>query len=167
MLQYYNLFKAIYVESRPSWCAVFVTMTLLIGDRDSINVLLVDDDAQFVELVKVFLEREDRALSVTTAVSPLEGLALLEENGFDCVISDFQMPEMNGLEFLREVRRIHGVLPFIMFTSQSSEEIISEAISAGATEYLQKERITEQCATLTDFIRNAVRQHRSEGRIGR
>lgn len=128
------------------------------GGCDGISVLSVDDDAQFLALVKAFLERGDEAIAVTTASDANEGLALLETNRFDCVISDYEMPEINGLEFLRAVRRGYECLPFILLTGEGSEEIASRAISAGATRYLQKGRITGRCTVLSECVRSVVRE---------
>jgi PAS domain S-box len=71
------------------------------------------------------------------------------------------MPDQNGLEFLRTVRETHPELPFILFTGKGSEEIASEAISAGVTDYLQK-RGSEQYDRLATRIGHAVAQYRTE-----
>lgn len=126
------------------------------GQQEPIRVLSVDDDDLFVEVLGEFLEREDECLSVTTATSAHEGLTFLSEHEFDCVISDFEMPEMNGLEFLHAVRQRGDDLPFIMFTGRSDDELASRAISAGVTDYLQKEVGTDQYSVLAELVRDSV-----------
>jgi PAS domain S-box-containing protein len=123
---------------------------------DSIRVLHVDDEPSFAEMAGEFLEREDARLDVVTATSAAEGCALLDEQDIDCVVCDFDMPERNGIEFLEDVREEHPDLPFILFTGKGSEEVASEAISAGATDYLQKEGGTDQYTILANRVLNYV-----------
>jgi len=134
---------------------------------DTIDVLHVDDDAEFVDLTATFLEREHDGIAVQTATSPAEGLSVLGQADIDCVVSDYEMPRTNGIEFLETVRETYPSLPFILFTGRGSEEIASEAISAGVTDYLQKEGGTDQYAILANRIGNAVAQVRAEREVER
>jgi len=127
-----------------------------------IRVLHVDDEPGFAEMVADYLEREDRSFTVITTTDPSDGLDELFENGADCIVSDYNMPGMNGLELLKEVRKQHPNLPFILFTGKGSEEIASKAIAAGVTDYLQKESGTDQYTVLANRIENAVTQFRAE-----
>ncbi|WP_439028334.1 PAS domain S-box protein [Haloarchaeobius sp. DT45] len=127
-----------------------------------IRILHVDDDDQLVSLVATFLERTDDTLEVHSATSAREGLALLQTAEFECIVSDYQMPEMNGLEFLDAVRKATPDLPFILFTGKGSEEIASDAITAGVTDYLQKRGGPDQYTLLANRIENAVHQYRSQ-----
>jgi PAS domain S-box-containing protein len=128
----------------------------------SVRVLHVDDDPDFVDMAATFLEREDDDFAVETATCAEAALDRLGADRFDCIVSDHDMPERNGLEFLEAVRADHGDLPFILFTGKGSEELASEAISAGVSDYLQKGRGTEQYAILANRIRNLVDQRRAE-----
>jgi len=128
---------------------------------NSIRVLHVDDDPSFGELVGIYLSREDDRITVQTATSPGEGMDRLAAHDIDCVVSDYDMAEQNGIEFLESVRERYPDLPFILYTGKGSEEIASEAISMGVTEYLQKESGTSQYTVLANRISNAVEQHRS------
>jgi PAS domain S-box-containing protein len=132
---------------------------------DSIRVLHVDDDPEVAELTATFLEREDGGLHVETASGADEGLRRLRSGRFDCVVSDYDMPGRNGIELLRSVREVDGDLPFVLYTGKGSEEVASEAISAGVTDYLQKETGTGQYAVLANRIRNAVARHRSRAAL--
>ncbi|KPN29201.1 bacterioopsin transcriptional activator [Halolamina pelagica] len=128
---------------------------------DTIRVLHVDDDPDLGELVALSLEREDDRLSVATATSPDDAIDVLGAQDIDCVVSDYDMPETDGIEFLETVRADFPDLPFILYTGKGSEEVASEAISAGVTDYLQKEGGTSQYAVLANRITNAVEQYRS------
>ena len=127
-----------------------------------IRVLHVDDQRDITEITADFLERENDDLAVTTETNVQNGLDRLASESIDCVVSDYDMPRRNGLEFLEQVREEHGDLPFILFTGKGSEEIASEAISAGVTDYLQKESGTDQYTVLANRIENAVEHHRSQ-----
>ena len=128
----------------------------------SIHVLHVDDKPDFAELTAEFLKREDDSITVTTATSASEGLEHLSRGDFDCIVSDYDMPTQNGIEFLKSVRENSPDLPFVLFTGKGSEEIAGEAISAGVTDYLQKKRVTDQYTVLANRLRNAVERHRAE-----
>jgi len=122
----------------------------------TIRVLHVDDESDFTEMTATFLEREDERFSVETATSASEGLDYIAENQIDCIVSDYDMPSQDGIEFLKTVREEHLNLPFILFTGKGSEEVASTAISAGVTDYLQKESTTSQYTVLANRIRNVV-----------
>ncbi|QPV61496.1 PAS domain S-box protein [Halosimplex litoreum] len=128
----------------------------------TIRVLHVDDDPDLSALVASALEREDDRFDVTTATSPDEGLDVLADERVDCVVSDYDMPGTNGIEFLERVRADHPDLPFVLYTGKGSEEVASDAISAGVTDYLQKGTGTDQYALLANRIDNAVSAARSQ-----
>ncbi len=129
---------------------------------DTIRVLHVDDDPKFTELVASFLERHSDKFEVHTATSPETGTDLLTNNDIDCVVSDYEMPGTNGIEFLDLVQADRPEIPFILFTGKGSEEVASEAISAGVTDYLQKETGTEQYELLAKRITTAVSRRYAE-----
>ena len=132
------------------------------AEEDPIRVLHVDDDAELREVAALHLEREHQDLQVVTAGGAAQGMARLARGGIDCVVSDHDMPEKNGLEFLRDVRAEYPELPFVLFTGKGSEEIASDAISAGVTEYLQKGTGTDQYAVLANRIERAVAANRAK-----
>lgn len=102
-----------------------------------LSVLYVDDEPGLLDIGKIFLERGGN-LKVDTVLSPVQALSLLTESPYDCVISDYQMPEMDGLEFLKEVRKTWHTLPFILFTGKGREDVVIDALNSGADFYLQK-----------------------------
>jgi len=131
------------------------------SDSGSISILCVDDEPGLADLTATFLERFDGQFSTNTAESAQAGLEFLGANDVDCIVSDHDMPGMDGLEFLQAVRATHPDLPFILFTGRGSEEIASDAISAGVSDYMQKESGNHQYTVLGQRIRNVVNRHRS------
>jgi len=101
-----------------------------------ITVLYVDDEPELLELGKTFLERNG-TFTITIADSGESALTLLKNATFDAIVSDFQMPVMNGISLLREIRSTSDI-PFILFTGKGREEVVIDAINSGADFYLQK-----------------------------
>ena len=131
-----------------------------------IRVLHVDDDPELADLTTTFLRRENDRITVETAGDAEAALEQLDE-AVDCVVADYDMPGRSGIELLEAVRADHPDLPFILYTGKGSEEIASEAISAGVTDYLQKEGGTSQYAVLANRVVNAVEAVRSEQLLAR
>ncbi len=102
-----------------------------------IHVLYVDDEPDLLDLGKTFLEKAGD-LVVDTAPSAQQALTMLEYSPYDAIISDFQMPEMDGISFLKHVRAQPNEIPFILFTGKGREEIVIEALNNGADFYVQK-----------------------------
>lgn len=127
--------------------------------EETIRVLHVDDEPDFAEMAATFLEREDERFDIETATSANDGLTCLAEQEFDCVVSDYDMPGQDGIAFLKTVRETYPDLPFLLFTGKGSEDIASEAISAGVTDYLQKGG-TEKYTLLANRIDRAVTESR-------
>jgi len=131
-------------------------------ERSEVRILHVDDNPDILEVTKLFLERTDDDFTVVTKESAVEAINSLQDGGFDCIISDYDMPTTDGLELLEIVREQYPDLPFVLYTAQGSEEIASEAISAGVTEYMQKQTGNEQYEVLANRVRNAVDRYRSQ-----
>ena len=128
----------------------------------AIRILHVDDDAAYASLMADMLEREDERFTVETELSAAEGVDRLAKDDIDCVVSDYNMPSMDGIEFLEAVREEYPDLPFILCTGKGSEAVASEAISAGVTDYLQKAPGTERFELLANRIDDAVELTRAQ-----
>ena len=101
------------------------------------TVLYVDDEPGLLELGKAFLEMSG-SIAVETALSAEQGIRMLKNTSFDCVIADYQMPVMDGIKFLKFLRQEKNTIPFILFTGRGREEVVIEAVNSGVDYYLQK-----------------------------
>jgi PAS domain S-box-containing protein len=129
------------------------------------TVLHVDDERSFLDLTGAFVARFAPEVEYEPVTSPTAVLDRLAVGTVDCLVSDYEMPGLDGLELLTEVRSTHPSLPFLLFTGKGSEEIASEAITAGVTDYLQKSTDAGQFELLVHSLRNAIERHRSDIRI--
>jgi PAS domain S-box-containing protein len=128
---------------------------------ETARVLYVDEDLSFGEMISTVLEERTDSFEVDTVRDAETALETVRNESIDCVVSDYSMPEMDGLELLRSIRREYDELPFLLLTGQGSEDIASEAISAGVTDYIQKEQGSEHYSLLANRITNAVEQYRA------
>jgi PAS domain S-box-containing protein len=121
-----------------------------------LSVLLIDDEPALLEVLKLFSERS-REMSVHTTQSATEALKLLPEKKFDAIIVDYDMPELNGIEFLKILRSEGDTTPVIIFTGVGHERTAIEAINNGANFFLQKgEDPQAQFRELVTMVKTAV-----------
>lgn len=126
-----------------------------------ISVLYVDDEEGLLALGKIYLERIG-LFEIDPILSAPEALDKLSLKEYDAIISDYQMPGMNGLEFLQQVRKRFGSVPFILFTGRGREEIIIKAIENGVDFYIQKGGDPRsQFAELSHKLKIAVERRRA------
>jgi len=126
------------------------------------RILHVDEEVGFLKVAKQCLEMQG-PFQVDTAVSVGEALEKLKKGTYDAVVSDYQMPGKDGLEFLKELRQSGNTVPFVMFTGRSREEVAVKALNLGADQYLSKagEPETVYCE-LSYAIRRTVEKKRAE-----
>lgn len=106
-----------------------------------IAVLIVDDSSVMRKIVERALRQAGLNITkVVEAGSGREGLTALERERVDLIVSDINMPNMDGLEFLRQIQaqRLGGGAPVVMITTESGEEHVREALAAGAQGYIRK-----------------------------
>jgi len=130
-----------------------------------ISVLYVDDEPGLLEIGQLYLERKGE-FRVETAISAKDALEIIQRGKYDAIISDYQMPGMNGIDFLRQVRSSGNSIPFIIFTGRGREEVVIQALNEGADFYLQKGgELGSQFAELAHKVRQAVQQRQAEASI--
>jgi PAS domain S-box-containing protein len=134
------------------------------SEPSTIAVLYVTTDvAHAKEGERHFASHESIELLTRQRVE--DAISLVHEADVDCVISDHDLPDTDGIAFLQNVRAQYPDLPFFLFTSEGSEAVASRAISARVTEYLVKDSYQDQWARLADLIADAVRYYRKHTRI--
>jgi len=114
---------------------------------NEIRALIVDDSSVMRKIVERALRQAGLDLKVVhEAGSGTEGLELLKAKQVDLILSDINMPSMDGLEFLRQLRaqNLAPGVPVVMITTESSEEHVKQAILAGAQGYIRKPFTSEQ-----------------------
>lgn len=126
------------------------------------HILYVDDETDLLIITKLFLEKSGEFL-VETSTSATDVLSSGLLSSYDAIVSDYLMPEMNGIDLLKAVRREQAELPFILFTGRGREEIVIEAINNGADFYLQKGGDPKsQFAELAHKVKQAIMRRSAE-----
>jgi len=128
---------------------------------ERIDVLHVDDDPSVLDLAEAYFDRELESVSVTSVTDPDAALDRLAESSFDCLVSDYDMPAMDGLEFFERFREDYPHVPFVLYTGKGSEEIASRALNAGVTGYFQKGG-SEQLQRLANRVKQAAEEYRTQ-----
>lgn len=120
---------------------------------DRISIMIVDDSPEDCTLYRRLLAKDGRAqYKFLETGSGEEGLSMLKTENIDCVLLDYQMPDMDGLEFLTcltEAGLIQSA-PVIFLTGQGSESVAVQAMKSGASDYLVKNSIT------TDLLARSI-----------
>jgi PAS domain S-box-containing protein len=133
---------------------------------DPIQVLFVDDDTEWARLIADDIEAEADNVTCTIAGSATEAFDTFRaREDIDCILADYKMPGKDGLELLEEIRADHPRLPFILVTSQGSEEVAERATDVDVTDYLIKEFGGDQPSQFLNTIETAVNHYRLQQAI--
>jgi CheY-like chemotaxis protein len=128
------------------------------------TVLVVDDSAMDRRLVGGILEKNPD-WTVIYAVNGKEALAEIEMHIPDLVLTDMQMPEMNGLELVTAVKEEYPLIPVLLMTAQGSEEIAVQALKHGAASYVPKRRLAQDLREIVERVLGTADVDRSESRL--
>ncbi len=121
------------------------------------SVLLVDDEPDIIEILEMVLREEK--MDVYTSRSGREALEVLREKDVDVVVSDIRMPDITGVELLREARQVAPDAVFVMMTAFASTETAIEALQHGACDYLTKPFRMEE---LKSIVQQALQRRDSK-----
>ncbi len=126
------------------------------------EILHVDDEPVQREFSKYLLEMVDSDIRVKSVDSAEAALNIFED--FDCIVSDYMMPSMDGLEFANKIRETSDI-PFILYTGKGCEEVAEAAFSAGVDDYLRKDAGPSHYLVLANKIKKAVEKSHAERRL--
>jgi PAS domain S-box-containing protein len=134
--------------------------------RSIIQILLVDDEVDQIETTRMYLEDIDPRLKITGVATPEAVLDHLEKRVLDCIVLDYMMPGMNGVDLARKIRETSEV-PIIIYTGHGSEEVAEAAFQAGIDDYVRKESGPAHFKVLAKRIRTHIDHHHSRisGRV--
>ena len=143
-------------------------MTPHINSRQNerIRVLLVDDEMDRLTITKEFLLEDHPKFSIVSTDSASKALEVLRSEDFDCVVTDYQMPGMDGFELAARIRET-GDVPIIICTGRGSEEVAEKAFAVGVDDYIRKEPSAAHFQLLARRIRVAVEKRRAELEVRR
>lgn len=118
------------------------------------KILIVEDADSLRDVLKMVLEHEGHSVSAFATAE--EGLAAVKSGKeIDCLVSDFMLPGMNGIELLREFREITKKTPFILMTAYASVEVAVEALKDGANDFICKPfEPQEFCSTVSQIVKH-------------
>jgi len=128
----------------------------------NLSLLIVDDEPEVSDLIARGIRMESQRFKIITAESGQECLEYLNSNDVDCILSDYQMPEMTGMELLKAIRSQGNDVPFIFMTAQGSEEVASEAFKNGACDYFTKDVGFAHFARVINTVEQSVKKSRAE-----
>jgi len=127
-----------------------------------INLLIVDDDRFILRSVTRMLGRIEM-LKIFEADNRSSVFDIISNNEIDCILMDYYMADITGLELMRLLKKSDINIPVIMLTGQGDEELATAIMKAGAFDYISKKRLSEQdfAETLTKMVTNAI-SHKAE-----
>ena len=129
------------------------------------RVLYVDDEPGILELVRMYLESYGSMLVDTCPVAD-EAMELVRKTSYDTIVLDYYMPDVNGIEFLKEVRQSGLDCPIIIYTGRGREEVVIDALNNGADFYLQKSgEPGREFADLYSKVNLAIQKYYAEKRL--
>jgi CheY-like chemotaxis protein len=128
-------------------------------------VVLVVDDSPLDRTRTGGLLKKGDGLTPVYATNGREALAIIERDKPDIVLSDVQMPEMNGLELVETIRRRFAALPVILMTAHGNEETAIQALRKGATNYVAKRKLARELVTTVMSVLEIARADRGQQQI--
>ena len=128
-----------------------------------VRILLLEDNSADAELIRQFLAADHFVCEIIRVQTPAEFLAALENDAFDLVLGNYQVPSVDGISTLKLALSRRPDVPFIVFSSTLGEELAVEALKTGATDYVLKSRMSR----LVPSIRRALREAREQAELRR
>jgi PAS domain S-box-containing protein len=131
--------------------------------KGCLRILHVDDDPSVLEISKQILMEINGGFEIDCACCVDEALKKLVTSYYDVIISDYEMPQKDGLQFLKELREQKNTIPFILFTGKGREEVAIKALNLGADGYINKQGAPETVyGELAHGIKQSVARQKNE-----
>lgn len=130
----------------------------------NINILYVENNINIRKKVILNLEKENDKFKIDGVDSPNNGIHNLNKKTYDCILSGYNFPNTNGLEFLKEVKKQTDI-PFILFTKENNDEIIHDIISENVDDYVEKDLNKIQYKILSKRISTYVSNNRTKSKL--
>ena len=128
--------------------------------QEKINILIIDDDEVDMMALKRSIKTSGFNSKLFTATSKAEGLSAIKQHIFDCIFLDYNLPDCNGIDFLKEHIHELNSAPVIIVTSHGDEKLAVEAMRHGACDYIPKNLVTPE--GIAQSIRYALRINAAE-----
>ena len=133
----------------------------------SYTVLIVDDNEIDCLTYQRYLSQDNlMTYEYLQAETVEDGLKLLSNQKPDCILLDYNLPDADGLEFIREASETYDILPIVMLTGQGNEEVIIQALTSGAMDYISKSKVSKDnlCRTVNKVIEKGELLHQLKER---
>jgi PAS domain S-box-containing protein len=131
---------------------------------EQLKVLIVDDDVDLAKIIMWKLAKEAPEFNIDIVDGGMACLSYLDSNNTDCVLSDYQMPEMSGMDLLRAIRERGDDVPFIFLTGQGNEQVASDAFKAGADDYFTKDVGFAHFTRIVNSVKHAVNRKSAQAK---
>ncbi|MHB8173498.1 MAG: ATP-binding protein [Nitrospirota bacterium] len=129
---------------------------------EQLHLLIVDDDEEVSDFMKLRIGHDAKHFVIDCVYSAEDCLKFIQKNKVDCVLCDYQMPSMDGMEILLHAKEKGLDAPFIFVTGQGNEELAREAFKNGVFDYFTKEIGFAHFARIINSVEQAVQKKRAE-----
>ncbi len=147
---------------------VDVSQLALSDKKNTIKILHVDDDPSILEITKLMLMDSNDSFEIDNASCVDEAFKKVSTGQYDVVVSDYEMPQKNGLDLLKTLREQKTDIPFILFTGKGREDVVVKALNLGADSYINKNGSPETVYyELADAINKSVNARNQESCLPR
>ena len=127
-------------------------------EKQAINVLIIEDDPQFTNIARRMLDRDLGVIGrCRTAGSLADGLSIMKDEPVDLVLLDLRLPDSEGLESLKTLKRAGHEIPIVVLTGEGTDEMSADALREGAIDYLLKSDVTGRYLSLA--VMHALERH--------
>lgn len=129
--------------------------------QKDIRILHIDDDNNHLLITKHVFKKIKPSFHIQSVTSPEKALQLLQDQTYDCIVSDLYFPGIDGIEFAKMVKKKHDI-PFIIYTGRMSDDVVKDAFHAGVDDYIQKSPDQSHYLVLANRIKIFVERHQTE-----